>query len=102
MESSIVNLRQSLPLGLMLGQLHVRFFQRASEAAHTIAILANILALGFVKNVTDVLPCVADRLHQRNEILDQLLEENIVFPERVVGVDEKDLRFVWRRTDHKS
>jgi len=41
-----VNLRQRFPLGHLVGQLQVGFFEGTAEAAHAIAILADVLALG--------------------------------------------------------
>jgi hypothetical protein len=39
--------------------------------------------------MADVGATVAAGLGQADEVLNQLFEENIVFPERVVGVDEQ-------------
>jgi hypothetical protein len=38
--------------------------------------------------VPDVGAAVTAGFHQADEILDQFLEENIVFPERVVRIDQ--------------
>ncbi len=73
----------------MLGELYVSFFERTAEAADAIAVLANIFALGFVEDVADVGACVAAGFDEGDEIFDQLFEEDVVFPEGVVGVDEK-------------
>src|SRR5262249_15238403 len=73
----------------MLGQFHVRFFQRSPEPPYAVAILANILSFGFVQNMANVLARVANALRQRDEVLNQFLEEDVVFPECVVGVDQQ-------------
>ena len=75
-------------LGLVPGELHVGFFERPAEAAHSVAVLADIAALGFVQDVAGVFALIAEGLEQRQKFLDGLLEENIVFPERVVGIDQ--------------
>jgi hypothetical protein len=51
--------------------------------------LADIFALGLVENVAHVRAGVAARFHEPNKIFDQLFEEYVVFPERIVGVDQK-------------
>jgi hypothetical protein len=51
--------------------------------------LADIFALGLVENVAHVRAGVAARFHKADEILDELLEEYVVFPECVVGVDQE-------------
>ena len=73
---------------LVPGELHVGFFERAAEAAHAVAVLADVAALGFVEDVAGVFARIAEGLEQREKFLDGLLEENIVFPERVVGIDQ--------------
>jgi hypothetical protein len=52
-------------------------------------VLADIAALGFIENVAYVFARVAKMFELRNKVLDRLLEENIVFPERVVRVDQE-------------
>jgi hypothetical protein len=52
-------------------------------------VLADIEALGFIQNAPRIFTGVPERLYQRNEFLDGLLEENIIFPERIVGIDEQ-------------
>jgi len=86
---AIVNLRQLFPLCLMLGQLHVGFFERTTEAAHAVAILPDIFSLGFVEDVANVRACESVRLNECDEIFDEILEEDVVLPERVVGVNEQ-------------
>ena len=72
----------------MPGKLHVGFLERPAEAAHAVAVLADVAALGFVQDVAGVFALIAEGFEQRQEFLDGLLEENIVFPERVVGIDQ--------------
>src|SRR4029077_8040655 len=54
-----------------------------------VAVLANIFALGFVEDVANVGAREAAGLHERDEIFDEFLEEDIVLPECVVGIDEQ-------------
>ena len=86
-DDAIVDLRQRFAAHHVLGKLEVGFLQRAAEAPDTIAILANILALRFVEDVADVGARVPAGLDQANEILDELFEKDVVFPQGVVGVD---------------
>src|SRR5262249_45478443 len=102
---AIVNFRERFALGQMLGELHVGFFERTAEAAHAVAILPDIFALGFVENVANVGARESVGLDERDEIFDQVLEEDIVLPERVVGVDEQrvaSLHFLSREKDLNS
>ena len=86
---ALMNLYNHLPLGHVIGKLHVRLLKRAAKAAHAIAVLADVAPLGLIQDVTDVRARVAVRLDERDEILDELLEEDVVLPQRVVGVDEQ-------------
>ena len=88
-DDAIVNLGESFALRFVLGEFEIRFFERTAEAANAIAVLANVFALGFVEDVADVCARVAARFNEGDEIFDQIFEEDVVFPERVVGVDEK-------------
>src|ERR1700733_342777 len=88
-DDAIVNLRERFALRLVFGELHVGLFERAAEAADAVAVLANVFALGFVEDVADVGARVAAGLDEGDEIFDQFFEEDVVFPEGVVGVDEK-------------
>src|SRR5262249_54450722 len=78
------------------------FFQRTAEAAHAVAILPDILALGFVEDVANVGARESIRLNERDEILDQILEEDIVLPERVVGVDEQSVAAHYNLSSQKD
>ena len=60
-----------------------------AKAAHAVSVLSDVAALGFVQDVANVLAGVAQVFELGDEILDGLLEEDIIFPERVIGVDEK-------------
>src|SRR5216684_8623881 len=75
----------------MLGELHVGFFERTAEAADAVAVLADIFAFGFVEDVANVSAGETAGLDECDEVLDEVLEENIVFPEGVVGVDEESI-----------
>jgi hypothetical protein len=88
---AVVNFGQRFPLGLMLGELHVGFFKGAPEAAHAVAILPDIFALGFVEDVANVGARETAGFDEGDEILDQFFEEDVVFPERIVGVNEKGI-----------
>ena len=79
-------------------QFHIRIFERAAETAHTVAVLANVALFRLIQDVPRVFARVAKRLEPRNELVNRLLEENIVFPERVVGVYEKRLDVYKRQT----
>jgi hypothetical protein len=52
-------------------------------------VLANIAALSFIEDVANVFPRVAKMFELSDEVLDRFLEENVVFPERVVCIDEE-------------
>src|SRR5215471_13606609 len=84
-----MNFRQRLALGHLIGEFQVGLFERFAEAPHPIAVLANILPLGLVQDVAYVGARVAARLHQGYEVFDKLLEEDVVLPERIVGVDHQ-------------
>src|SRR5690348_9935866 len=95
---------QRLPLGHLVRQLQVRLFQRTSEAPHPVPVLPYALPLRFIQNMPHVRARIPVRLHDRDEILDQLLEKYVVFPQRIVGIDQQRvashvpgvLRIFWR------
>src|ERR1700746_3827350 len=70
------------------GQLQIRVFQRTPEAAHSVAVLADVAAFSFIEDVANVFPRIAKMFELRDEMLDRLLEKNIVFPECVVRVNQ--------------
>src|SRR5580704_774464 len=86
---SRVYLRQNRALRHLVRQLQVSFFQRPPEAPHSIPVLPDILALRLVQDVPNVRAAVAAWLDQRNKVFDKLFEKNIVFPERIVGVNQQ-------------
>src|SRR5712692_2289082 len=85
------HLRQSLPLGQVARKLQVGLLERASEAAHAVAVLPDVASLSLVQDVAGVVPGIAERLDQGNEILDRFLEEDVVLPEGVISVDQQGL-----------
>src|SRR6266481_9728361 len=84
-----MNQRQRFAFRHLVRELYIRFFERAPEAAHPIAILPYILAFRFIEDVANVSAGIAVGLDDADEILDQLLEKYVVFPERVVGVNQQ-------------
>src|SRR5713226_3949968 len=93
-----MNQRQRFAFRHLVRQLYIGFFERAPEAAHAIAVLPDILAFRFIEDVANVSAGIAIRLDDADEILDQLLEKNIVFPERVVRVNQQCMSShrIWR------
>ena len=85
---AVMDIFHGRAFGLVPRELHVGFFERAAEAADAVAVLADVAALGFVQDVAGVFAGIAEGLEQRQKFLDGLLEENIVFPERVIGIDQ--------------
>jgi hypothetical protein len=86
-----VNLSEHLTLRHVFRELQIGFLERSAEAAHTVAVLANVFALRFVQDVADVCAREAAGLDKSDEILDELLKEDIVLPECIVGIDEQGL-----------
>src|ERR1700716_2104599 len=84
-----MNQRQRLALRHLVRKLDVSLFERAPEAAHAIAILPDILAFRFIEDVANVSAGISIRLDDADKILDQLLEEYVVFPARVVRVNQQ-------------
>jgi hypothetical protein len=52
-------------------------------------VLADIAPLGFIEDVAYVLARVTKVFELRDEVLDRLLEENVVFPKCVVRVNQE-------------
>src|ERR1700730_4956727 len=69
-------------------ELYIGILKRTAEAAHTVPVLSNIAALGLVQDVADVFSRVAQMLELGNEMADRLLEVDVVFPKRVIGIDQ--------------
>src|SRR6267154_472123 len=84
-----MNQRQRFAFRHLIRKLNVGLLQRASEAAHSITELADILALGFIEDVANVRAGVTVRFDDTDEILDQLFEEYVVFPQRVVRINQQ-------------
>ena len=82
-----MNLRKNLAACHLVAQLQIRFFERAAKAAHAVAVLTDILAFRFVQDVANICARVAVRLHDGDEVFNQLLVEDVVFPKRIVRVD---------------
>src|ERR1700728_613477 len=83
-----LDLFNKLALRRVTGKFQVSLFQRASEAAHAVTVLADIAALGLVQDVADIFARITKMFELGNEVVDGLLKENIVFPEGVVRVDQ--------------
>src|SRR5260370_4880520 len=90
-DDAAMNQRERLAFGHLVRQLSVRLFQRAPKAAHSITVLPDILAFRFIQDVADVREGVAVRLDYADKTLDQLLEEYVVFPERVVRINQQGM-----------
>src|SRR6266404_5978479 len=84
-----VNLRQRFAFGHLLGELDVRLFEGAAEAAYAIAVLPDILAFRFIQDVANIGAGIPAGFNDADEILDQLFKKYVVFPERVVRINQK-------------
>src|SRR3989440_13033863 len=84
-----MNQRQCFAFRHLIRELYILFFERAPEAAHPIAILPYILAFRFIEDVANVSAGIAVGFDDADEILDQLLGKYVVFPERVVRVNQQ-------------
>ena len=84
-----MNFRERFTLCHLIGKLEISFFERTAKAAHSVTILANIFAFGFIEDVANVGSRVAARFDQGDEVFDQFFEENIVLPQGIVGVDHQ-------------
>src|SRR6266849_5745187 len=84
-----MNQRERLAFGHLVRELYVRLFQRAPKTAHSIAVLPDIFAFRFIQDVANVSAGIAVRLDDADEILNQLLEEYVVLPQRVVGINQQ-------------
>jgi hypothetical protein len=79
--------------------------QRNGEAVHPVAMLLDVLPFNVVQHMPDFVGSVLVVVEKGNEIGDCPLEVDIVFPERVIGVDEQVLArlgFHWGRAGHIS
>src|SRR5579872_2527809 len=83
------NLFQRALLGQTAGELHVALLERTSKTAQPVAVLLNIVPLGFVQDVPRIGPGIAERLNQREKTLQGMLEKDVALPEGVIRVDEQ-------------
>src|SRR5207302_9488549 len=90
-DDAAMNQRQRLAFRQLVRELDVGLFQRASKATHSITELADIFAFRFIQDVANVRARIPVGLDDADEILDQLLEEYVVFPERVVRINQQCL-----------
>src|SRR5436190_1161364 len=90
-DDAAVNQRQRFAFRHLIRELDIGFFERAPEAAHPIAILPYILAFRFIEDVANVSAGIAVGFDDADEILDQLLEKYVVFPERAVRVNQQSM-----------
>lgn len=77
--------------GCAAGELQIGVLQGTAKGANPIAVLENIAALGFIEDVSAVFGRVTEVPEAGEKAADGLLEENIIFPERVVSVDQYGL-----------
>ncbi len=73
------------------GQTLESLYQCVSETVKPVSVADNALAFDVVQNLTNLLGRVLMMIQKRNEIRDGALEVDVVFPERVIGVDEQRL-----------
>ena len=71
------------------GQFHIALLERPSEAAHSISVLLNILALGLVQDVPCIGAGVAEGLDQGEEALQGVLKKDVTLPQSIVGIHEQ-------------
>jgi hypothetical protein len=69
-----------------------RIDQRMGEAAQAVSVLDDTFTLDVVENFPDLLGLEFVMVQECNEACDRALKVDVVFPERVVGIDEKSLR----------
>jgi hypothetical protein len=65
--------------------------QRMGEAVQPITVLDDALALDFVQHLSDLLRRVFLMIQKRDEVGNRPLKVNVVFPKRIVSVDEQML-----------
>src|ERR1700690_1240565 len=76
------------------GQALESLYQRVSEAVQPVSVADNALAFDPIQNLTHLLGRVLVMVQERNESRDSALEVNVVFPERIIGIDEQRLRAI--------
>src|SRR5260370_4958839 len=74
-----------------LGEPLVGFLQVFREARRPVPMPAHIHPLDFIESASHLLPGHRRVSQEIDERLDRLLEVDVVFPERVVAVDQKEL-----------
>jgi hypothetical protein len=62
------------------------------EAMQSVPMCHDALALHIVQNFADLLGRKLVMIQERNKLRNGALKVNIIFPERIVGVDEQGLR----------
>ena len=72
--------------------------QRVTETVQTVTVAHDAVALDIVQNVAHPLGRVLVMIQKRNKIRDGPLEVNVIFPERIVCVDEQRLSVIGIRT----
>ena len=65
--------------------------QRQREAVHAVAVLANVLALHVVQHLAHLVGRELAMVEKGNEVGNRALEVDVVFPERVVRINEQVL-----------
>ena len=73
------------------GKLLKGFHQRMGEAVQAVAVLDDGIPLHIVQHQPNRLGRMLAMVEERNELRDRPLEINVVFPERVIGIDEQSL-----------
>src|SRR5215471_1418151 len=72
-------------------ELQIRLFEGSPEAAHSVAVLADVRPLSLVQDPADVVPGESEWLHLGDKLLDALLKEDVVLPKGIVGINEQRL-----------
>jgi hypothetical protein len=72
--------------------------QRVTETVQTVTVAYDALALDIIQNLAHLLGRVLVMVQKRNKIRDGPLKVNVVFPERIIGVDEQRLSIIGIKT----
>jgi len=89
--SEAVNLRVQLRRNRLHAEPLERIHQRVGEAMQAIAVGHDAFALHIVENLAHLLGRKFVVVEKGNKLGDRALKVDVVFPERIVGVDEKGL-----------
>ena len=73
------------------GKLLKGFDQRMRETVQAVAVFDDGFPLHVVQHQANHLWRVFAMVQERNELCDRALEINVIFPERVIGIDEQSL-----------